>query len=253
MTKALSYIKALGHSATVEVSTMNRPFIVRLEQDALIVSFPAPARVLSWAIVNGGYRRADHVINHHVSGSDRGFCAKPARWLEEAVSRLGLQGAVVATATAVEMKTLTEVSLSGDGSSATCFATVGCGNALSVGDPASATVERTALSPLHTINMILVIQPGISDEALVEAVQVATEGRVRALYEAGIQSSLTDLPATGTGTDCIAAVSLGGGRARYCGKHTRLGELIGRAAYAAVKSGLALTEGGAAQGRKHNA
>ena len=102
--------------------------------------------------------------------------------------------------------------------------------------------------------MILAIQTGLRDEALVEAIQIATEGRVRALYEAGIRSSLSDLIATGTGTDCIAVVSLGAERERYCGKHTRLGELIGRTAYAAVKNGLALvlSESGAAQGGKSN-
>ena len=64
---------------------------------------------------------------------------------------------------------------------------------------------------------------------------------MRALYEAGIRSSVSHLAATGTGTDCIAVVSLGGERERYCGKHTELGELIGRAAYTAVRKGLAST------------
>lgn len=232
---------------------MNRPFIVRDEQDALIVSFATPARVLSWAVVNGGFCDADHVINHHVRGNDQGFCADPERWLKESAVRLGLRGSVVALATAVEMKNLVEVSFSAGGNSVTCFATVGCGNALSVGDPASVAIEQVVPS-LHTINMILTVHPGLEDGALVEVVQIATEGRVRALYEAGIQSSLSNLAATGTGTDCIAVVSLGGERERYCGKHTLLGELIGRTAYAAVKSGLALalSEGGAAQGGKSN-
>lgn len=223
------------------VFTMNRPFIVRHEQGALIVSFAAPARVLSWAVLNGGFCDADHVINHHVSGSDQAFCAEPQRWLEESASRLELQGTVVALATAVKMNNLVEVSFSAGGNSVTCFATVGCSNALSVGDPASVVIEQAAPLPLHTINMIVTVQPGLEDAALVEAIQIATEGRVRALYEAGIQSSLSNLAATGTGTDCIAVVSLGGERERYCGKYTQLGELIGRAAYTAVKKGIAAT------------
>jgi adenosylcobinamide amidohydrolase len=86
--------------------------------------------------------------------------------------------------------------------------------------------------------MILTVQPGLVDEAMVEAVQIATEGRVRALYEKGIKSSRSGLLATGTGTDCIAVVSLGDNPVRYCGKHTQMGELIGMAAYSAVKKGL---------------
>lgn len=122
----------------------------------------------------------------------------------------------------------------------TCFATVGCGNALSVGDPTFGIPEQTA-PPLHTINMIVTVTPGLCDEALVEAIQIATEGRVRALYEAGVRSSMSDLAATGTGTDCIAIASLGLERSRYCGKHTHLGELIGRATYLAVRQGIAAT------------
>jgi adenosylcobinamide amidohydrolase len=218
---------------------MNVPFAVRADQDALIVSFPAPVRVLSWAVLNGGFCHADHIINHHVSGDDARFCDQPARWLEEAASRLGLEGVVVAMATAVQIKDFVQVSVADAGNEVTCFATVGCGNALSVGDPALAAAEEPAPSPLHTINMIVAVQPGLMDEAMVEAIQIATEGRVRALYEAQMTSSVSNLAATGTGTDCIAVVSLGGERARYCGKHTQLGELIGRAAYRAVRNGLA--------------
>ena len=135
-----------------------------------------------------------------------------------------------------------QVSMIGGGARVTCFTTVGCGNALSVGDPASLTIEEQGPS-LHTINMILAVQPGLSDEAMVEAVQIATEGRVRALYENGIKSCRSDLPATGTGTDCVAIVSLGDGVECYCGKHTKLGELIGGAAYISVAKGLALSTG----------
>jgi adenosylcobinamide amidohydrolase len=218
--------------------SVNVPFAVRTGQDALIVSFPAPMRTLSWAVLNGGFCYADHVINHHISGNDARFCDQPQRWLEEAASRLGLEGVVVAMATAVQMQNFVRVSLSGGGNQVTCFATVGCGNALSVGDPASAQAAEPRL-PLHTINMIVAVQSGLMDEAMVEAIQIATEGRVRALYEAGIFSSVSNLAATGTGTDCIAVVSIGRERQRYCGKHTRLGELIGQAAYNAVRNGLA--------------
>lgn len=228
---------------------MNRLFIVRAEQDALIVSFTVPVRVLSWAVRNGGFCYADHVINHHVRGDDARFCARPGRWLEEAALGLGLGGVVVGMATAVEMEHLAHVELSGGGRAVTCFATVGCGNALAVGDPAAVATDEKTRALLHTINMIITVQPGLSDEAMVEGVQIATEGRVRALYEAAIPSSISSLAATGTGTDCIAVVSLGSGRSPYCGKHTQLGELIGRAAYMAVKNGLASNNGTDGAGR----
>jgi adenosylcobinamide hydrolase len=219
---------------------MNSLFNVRHQPDALILSFSSPARTLSWAILNGGFCHARHIINHHVNGNDALFCAQPGPWLERAASRLRLQGKIVGMATAVEMRHMVQVSMTSGGARVTCFTTVGCGNALSVGDRASATIEEPAPS-LHTINMILTVQPGLSDAAMVEAVQIATEGRVRALYENGIKSCRSDLPATGTGTDCVAIVSLGDGVERYCGKHTKLGELIGGAAYKAVTKGLFLS------------
>ena len=204
------------------------------------MSFASPAHTLSWAVLNGGFCHARHIINHHVDGKDALFCAQPGPWLERAASGLGLQGKIVGMATAVAMRHMVQVSMTSGGARVTCFTTVGCGNALSVEDPASLTIEEQGPS-LHTINMILAVQPGLSDAAMVEAVQIATEGRVRALYENGIKSCRSDLPATGTGTDCVAIVSLGDGRERYCGKHTKLGELIGGVAYVSVAKGLALS------------
>jgi adenosylcobinamide hydrolase len=218
----------------------NSLYEARVHHDALILSFPRRARVLSWAILNGGFCHADHVVNHHVRLDDTWFCAQPSSWLNECVTKSDLQGTVVAMATAVDMSNLVHVSQSRSCGEVTCFATVGCGNALSVGDPGLVTSEATA--PLHTINIIATVWPGLSDKALVEVIQIVTEGRVRALYEAGVSSSVSGLAATGSGTDCIAIVSLGSGRASYCGKHTQLGELIGLTAYTAVKNGLALSK-----------
>jgi adenosylcobinamide amidohydrolase len=101
---------------------MNSPLIVRAERDALIVSFAAPARTLSWAVRNGGFSQADHVVNQHVDGDDAWFCAHPDLWLERAVSALGLQGKTVGMATtAVDMKKLVQASLSAGFAEVTCL------------------------------------------------------------------------------------------------------------------------------------
>jgi len=53
----------------------------------------------------------------------------------------------------------------------------------------------------------------------------------KAVQEAGIMSTRSKRPATRTGTDCIVVASPSRGRPQqYCGKHTLLGELIGKAA-----------------------
>lgn len=209
---------------------------LRREQDALTLSFPQPVVTLSWAVLNGGFCHANHVVNYHVDRDDAGFAADPEAWLRHQVRCLKLEGKAVVMATGVEMSALVQASFSDSAREVACFATVGCSNALSVGDTASFQDDQV-VSP-HTINMILLIQPGLSKAAMVEAVQIATEGRVRALHESGVTSCQSSLPATGTGTDCVTVVSLGYGAGRYCGKHTKLGELIGLAAYTAVQKGL---------------
>ncbi len=117
----------------------------------------------------------------------------------------------------------------------TAWCTAGCSNALRVGDPAS--VETTAPG---TINLIVLINRALSGVAMVEAIQIATEARVAAVLAARVKSVLSGKPATGTGTDCIVVAALDNGPAHsYCGKHTRLGELIGRAAYRSCSLALA--------------
>jgi adenosylcobinamide amidohydrolase len=70
---------------------------------------------------------------------------------------------------------------------------------------------------------------------MTEALQLAVEARVAALYEAGVMSVRSAAIATGTGTDCIVvAAPVAALRDRadaivYCGKHTLPGELIGQA------------------------
>jgi len=209
---------------------------VRKEPNALIVGFSRPVLTLSWATLNGGFCRADHIVNQQVHAGDAEFIADPESWLRERVRRLNLSGKTVALVTGVAMTSLIEVSVCDGTTEVTCFGTVGCANALAAGDAAS--FNGAAAACPHTINMILLVRPGLRREAMVEAIEIATEGRVRALYERGVRSSQSPLFATGTGTDCIAVASLTDDAARYCGKHTKLGELIGLASYSAVKKGL---------------
>jgi adenosylcobinamide amidohydrolase len=215
---------------------------VREERDVLVLSFSPDVPVLSWAVLNGGFRRADHIVNHHVAEDDADFARDPTAWLQGKTQSLGLGGTVVGMATAVDMAFLAQISFSDAAKEIFCFATVGCNNAMTAGDAVLFKDDRTATP--HTVNMILLVRPGLREEAMVEAVQIATEGRVRALFEMGVVSRQSGLPATGTGTDCIAIASLGEGAARYCGKHTALGSTIGFAAYTAVKMGVQRGRGG---------
>ena len=171
-------------------------------------------------------RHADTIINHQVMLNDRAAVEHPRLYLDRLTKRLRLnsRAAVAMMTGAAVRKTGYAIARRGDWAVG-AWCTAGCSNALRIGDPA------TAGSTPGTINLAVVINQRLSGAAMAEALAMATEARVAAVYEAGILSRRTQLMATGTGTDCIVVASpLRGPAQQYCGKHTLLGELIGKAA-----------------------
>jgi adenosylcobinamide amidohydrolase len=116
---------------------------------------------------------------------------------------------------------------------ARCVTTVGLGNALRAGDPPGASAR------IGTINTLCSLSCALSQEALLEALALAAEARALAVREAGVASTRSGLPASGTGTDCIviAAPDLVDA-GRYSGKHTALGHVLGAAVHAATRRGV---------------
>jgi ABC-type Fe3+-hydroxamate transport system substrate-binding protein/adenosylcobinamide amidohydrolase len=88
-----------------------------------------------------------------------------------------------------------------------------------------------------TINMLILTNMRLTPRAMNRAVISATEAKTAALQDLDIRSSYTGLtnPATGTGTDNIIVVQGTGPRIDNAGGHTKMGELIARAAYAGVR------------------
>ncbi len=124
------------------------------------------------------------------------------------------------------------------------------GNAGRVGDPASlyeADGEHEKIAPpdppaAGTINTMLFFSQELTPGALVRSIVTATEAKTAALQELNVNSLYSSGLATGTGTDQIAvACRLGGGQPLTgAGKHSKLGELIGRAVQRAIMGALAL-------------
>jgi adenosylcobinamide amidohydrolase len=123
-----------------------------------------------------------------------------------------------------------------NGTDVQCVATVGLGNALRAGDPEGAAAS------IGTINTLVHVDAALADVALLEANAIATEAKCAVVLEAGVTSRRTGRPATGTGTDCTvvccAPASRGARAARYAGKHTALGSLVGAAVERAVGEGV---------------
>jgi adenosylcobinamide amidohydrolase len=170
--------------------------------------------------------RARVIINHQIESGDRVATEHPRRYLAALVSTLGFRPrSAVAMMTGADIRKLSHVGVRRGNLIVSAWCTAGCSNALRIGDPATAGKAGPG-----TINVAVAVNQPLSRIAMAEALAMATEARVAAVVDAGVASALTRRPATGTGTDCIAVASPIGGRAHaYCGKHTLIGELIGKA------------------------
>lgn len=91
-----------------------------------------------------------------------------------------------------------------------------------------------------TINMIFLSNMRLTPRAMTRAIISATEGKTAALQDLDIRSSYLPLTssATGTGTDNSIVVQGDGQTVDGAGGHTKLGELIARAAYAGVREAI---------------
>jgi len=200
------------------------------------VLLPEIYRVAGWAPLGGGCARANAIINHQVELNDRAATEAPRRYLSELARSLGHDPRrAAAMMTGAKVRDVAKVTLRRGDLIASAWCTAGCSNALRVGD--SATVE--SMIP-GTINLIVAINQPLRDAAMLEAIQIATEGRAAAVLDAGVRSTVSGKPATGTGTDCIVIACPDEAPAHdYCGKHTRLGELIGRVSLTSCSRALA--------------
>lgn len=223
------------------VSTSESVQVTR-EGPWLLARFAQRQRVLSWAIVGGGLREADVVAWLEVKNADLPPTVDPRALLEQRMRDYGV-GSGVGLLTSRKLDAFVDVTraaqdLSAAGElSARCVATVGLGNALRAGD------APVALRPVGTINIVCCVSVPLSDEALLEALALASEAKALAVREANVPSFATGELASGTGTDCvvIAAPSIDRELAAhvYAGKHTTLGYLIGAVVHEAVARGAA--------------
>ena len=96
-----------------------------------------------------------------------------------------------------------------------------------------------------TINMILLSNASLSQGATARAIISATEAKTAALQDLDIRSNYTGLTnqATGTGTDNIIVISGEGSPENSAGGHTKLGELIARAAYEGTTKAILMQNG----------
>jgi len=212
---------------------MTRAGIERRDR-LLAVHLGTPHRVLSWAVARGGLVEADTVAWLQVTDDELRPPVEPERLLAERLAAASLARAV-GLMTSAALEAYRDVVRAADGIEVRCVATVGLDNALRAGDPTTAVPVQRA----GTINVLCVLPFPVEDQTLVEALALAAEARTVAVLDGGILSRASGLPATGTGTDClVVAAPSGVPRARWAGKHTALGHLVGAAVADAVGAGV---------------
>ncbi|HEX4407043.1 MAG TPA: adenosylcobinamide amidohydrolase [Polyangia bacterium] len=200
---------------------------------ALVVPLDGAHEVLSWAIVNGGRRRADCVVWREVRLTELDPDIDARDVMRDSLVHVGRPDAV-GLMTARDVRRFEDVTVEIRGVRARCVATVGLGNARAVGDPPDD-------AHAGTINLLCVVSVPLAEEALVEACALVAEARTAALLASGWPSPVSGRPASGTGTDCIvvAAPAVDAVEAeRFAGKHTAVGAAIGAAVYRAVDLGV---------------
>jgi adenosylcobinamide amidohydrolase len=210
---------------------------LRIVGETLVVKFRRPTHVVSWAPLNGGMRtHASHIINHCVA--DDFNCVDPQKTLRQVASRIGIKGTFVGMMTAADVSRYSMARGVHQDLRAYAIATAGCGNVATVGETGAYAEGESQPIPPGTINLIVAVNYGFTHEAMLEAIAIATEAKVRVMYEFGLTSRTTGQPATGTGTDCVAVASGHDRRYLYCGKHTKWGELIGRPCPESIRGAL---------------
>ena len=236
--------------------------IVR-ERHLLMMKFGTPHRVLTTCRLNGGLRDSircfiNHQIceptNDHASKAGKLAMQDPEGYHRTVSEQAGFSPEEVALfSTAANMNNAGYSHQQSDDLEVVAIVTAGVEtNAGCAGDPAAycetpegfiSTGIRNNLSP-GTIVTLVFVNRELTESSMVVASTVATEAKSAVLRELNVGSNYSDRIATGTGTDQIGiACQLGGFAYRDAGKHSRLGELIGKSVQEALKKALKLQNG----------
>ncbi|MGW0188983.1 adenosylcobinamide amidohydrolase [Streptomyces sp. NPDC003362] len=185
---------------------------------------PGPGwRMISNAVLGGGIGERGWVLNAQVAHGYRR--RDPDRHLAELADAMGLRGAGVGLMTAADVSAYAQAYDGG----VEAVATAG----VSVRGWAAVAAEGTAVpAGPGTINIVVAVPVALTDAALVNAVATATEAKVQALLDAGLDCS-------GTPTDavCVAAAVPGPGTEAhaFAGPRSVWGARLARAVHRAVR------------------
>ena|SRR3990167_3105465 len=190
---------------------------------------------------NGGSAQVQGWLNLRVPKTAPAELEAPELSLQRYARELGVDAPLAGMMTAASMNSLRFQVILNEQMALACVVTAGIQNARRSGDPCDDDFSHQQLTQAGTINIALICNAAFAPAARIEALMVATEAKTAACYDLRMKSPVSGAPATGTGTDAICLLSGNSelNALEYCGKHTLMGEWIGRATYAAVRESVA--------------
>lgn len=215
----------------------------------LVVPFTGNRRVLSTCPLNGGYREdLTCVINNDGNPGAGMACTLRAPTYEEHMALIaneaGMDSAhTAAMSTAASMENVAITQESFEGVTVTAVVTGGIEvNGGRVGDPASwqEKMGQAVQIKQGTINIMVFFNINLTPGALTRALVTCTEAKTAAIQELAAPSRYSMGLATGSGTDGTILIANRDSEIMLtnAGKHSKLGELIGKAVKKAVKEAL---------------
>jgi len=228
------------------------------EGDVIKIEFSGRRNVLSTCAWNGGYREdLDSVFNYDSSHGKTVMSSMKAPTLKEhmrlTASELGFDAQkTTGMCTAAQMKNVSIREISHEGVTVTAIVTGGIDvNGGRAGDPAAwyekdggfETILRNQKMPGQTdgtINIMLVIDARVSESVLASALMTVTEAKTAAIQELLLPSRYSNGIATGSGTDKAILIGNPSSDVKLtdAGKHSMLGEMIGKTVMSAVREAL---------------
>ncbi len=208
-------------------------------KDTIFVKFNSNRNGISTSKLNGGFSsNFKSVFNHHLSQENIDYLEDHdvGDYLVRHCRALNIDcDYSTGLITLAEMKNVSIVTKTFKNLEVVALTTAGVRtNAVRAGDPSSFYEEN---GKFGTINTIILINANLDYETLLDAFMTATEAKTVALNDLKIPSQYSNGYATGTGTDglCVFSSLESENKLTNAGKHSKLGELIGKCVIESVK------------------
>ena len=213
----------------------------RVDSNKLVILSERPLDVLSSAVLNGGFTKANGIICIHVpEDRDEEIHNNPENLLKRTVVKLGLDPEkVVGLMTAADLRKVEVFDQRNQETTLTAFVTAGVGCSATAGEATVSKRDSPNIKKVGTINIILLVDGNLIESCMVDAVKTVTEAKTVAMRELDVRSRFSGDLASGTVTDTVVVACTKQGKpVKYAGTATVLGEMIGKAVKESVKKAI---------------